>query len=603
MARIRLPIIIILAWSTLLPSALIGSDPPPSRPIWRPTGTTAASAPQHETGGGVTQASHQEPARSNAAPPHASPSIQSPVQQAVSPQVPDPASVIPPGEVRMYTVEAMLQRQYADAVVQGRVTPASASIRQPAPAPPTEPASAIAPAPPADAPPPAKSAEAPATTPLPAAPSITSPQKISPSASQPQGIIPPAPDGPQAWSTCAPNSCDVFGGCDSCLPGGSRFVFSPGDDVYPRIEVGGLLQIDAIWFQQDGSTEDVVGDVQDATDVRRARLHARGDLADDVSFMLEFDFGLVGRPNFMDTYVQFDDVPGLGAVRLGHWVQPFGLCAATSVRELLFLERGLPFIFMPFRQVGAGFKNSTQDERTLWAFSVYRFPTDVFAGSFGDSGYGLSGRVSRLLIDHAPVGRTLHIGGSYTANFPTSDQIRIATPPEVGFTQLDLSSGTPFPPYVDTGIVTTHSYQLLGGELAGNWGPLLIQYELVYAFLNQEEGPALTFPGSSLEVAYVLTGEHHSYRKQAGSYARVIPKKPFGSGGSGAWEIAGRCSHIDLSDENIQGGKLTDFTFGLNWYLNRFTKLQANYIHAILDRGTADNGHSNIAAIRAQIDF
>jgi phosphate-selective porin OprO/OprP len=59
----------------------------------------------------------------------------------------------------------------------------------------------------------------------------------------------------------------------------------------------------------------------------------------------------------------------------------------------------------------------------------------------------------------------------------------------------------------------------------------------------------------------------------------------------------------------VQGGKLTDLTFGLNWYLNRYTKFQLNYIRACLDHSSAvygpvvNNSSADIIALRAQIDF
>ncbi|HCS52612.1 MAG TPA: porin, partial [Planctomycetaceae bacterium] len=72
---------------------------------------------------------------------------------------------------------------------------------------------------------------------------------------------------------------------------------------------------------------------------------------------------------------------------------------------------------------------------------------------------------------------------------------------------------------------------------------------------------------------------------------------------TGAWEIAGRWSYIDLNDENIQGSRLNDLTAGLNWYLNPYTKFQWNYIHAMLDSPLNGDSSADIFAMRAQVDF
>ena len=61
--------------------------------------------------------------------------------------------------------------------------------------------------------------------------------------------------------------------------------------------------------------------------------------------------------------------------------------------------------------------------------------------------------------------------------------------------------------------------------------------------------------------------------------------------------------YIDLDDKNIAGGRLTDLTLGVNWYLNRYTKFQFNYIHAFLTRPVGVDSDADIVALRAQLDF
>ena len=64
--------------------------------------------------------------------------------------------------------------------------------------------------------------------------------------------------------------------------------------------------------------------------------------------------------------------------------------------------------------------------------------------------------------------------------------------------------------------------------------------------------------------------------------------------------MAARISHLDADDGMLDGGKLTDVTAGVNWYLNPNTRVMFNYVLADLD-GFSDLSHA--FQVRFQIDF
>lgn len=385
-------------------------------------------------------------------------------------------------------------------------------------------------------------------------------------------------------------------------------------NTYPTARITGFFQADAGWFHQEVGNVAAVGDIQDGADFRRARLAATGDVWDNVKYMVEFDFATPGRPNFMDVWLQMQDIAG-GNVRIGQFRHPFGMDGLTSVKELTFLERGLPFAFLPFRQIGAMYQTHSEGELMTWAISGFRFPTDAFGGNVGDNGgYGLATRLTALLIDGGNDG-VLHIGGGYSFGDPANDVVRYRNQPEFFVAETGgaglVPGGVPtnVPPFVDTGLIPANNFNLLNAELGASSGALHAQAEVFFAMVNQQTGPNLTFPGAYAQIGYILTGESRPYNRKAGVFGRVVPNNPFGNGGTGAWEVAGRWSYIDLNDANIQGGRLNDLTFGLNWYLNKHTKFQFNYIHAFLGSSSATSGpvitdsNADIIALRAQIDF
>ena len=99
------------------------------------------------------------------------------------------------------------------------------------------------------------------------------------------------------------------------------------------------------------------------------------------------------------------------------------------------------------------------------------------------------------------------------------------------------------------------------------------------------------------QTSFFITGEHRPYK--LGVFTGVEPETSFGNGGFGALELAARYSHLDLDDDVINAGKLSDITFGINWYLNSHSRIMLNYVRSDL----VDVGVANILGMRLQVDF
>jgi phosphate-selective porin OprO/OprP len=398
--------------------------------------------------------------------------------------------------------------------------------------------------------------------------------------------------------------------------------------TFPKIKLSGFFHADAGYFHQGAASFTTFGDINDSAGFRRARLAAVGDVFDNVSYVLEMDFATPGRPSFMDVWLDVHDVRLLGNVRIGQWRQPFGMSALTSVRELMFLERSLSFAFVPFRQVGVGFHDANADETVTWAFSGFRFPTDTFGnagspatplpadGTLGDEGYGLAGRVTARLWGDPDCGPLLHVGGDYAYLRPGTNAIEYRSPPEYGGPFVGPLGNQPSVPFfVDTGVVPTQNIHLYNFEVGGRLGSLYGQSELTYAVVETPLGYE-TLPGVYVQAAYLLTGEVRPYNAAGGVFGRVKPLANFGQAtGWGAWELAVRYSYIDLNNAYTLGlpppnagapafgGRESNVTFGVNWYLNQYAKFQFNYIDARLNRNPVGRSDTGIFAARAQLDF
>ena len=319
----------------------------------------------------------------------------------------------------------------------------------------------------------------------------------------------------------------------------------PADEEpdFPLVRLTGFFHADAAWFDQDaanrlalGNGDPVAGDIQDGAGFRRARLAATGEAWNNVGYLLEMDFAFPGRPSFMDVWLDIDDAVGPANLRVGQFRQPFSMSGLTSAKELPFLERGLPFVFLPFRQIGVMTYGQGDDQRMTWAVSGFRFPTDVFGSNVGDNGgYGLSTRLTRLLVGRDVKTGLVHVGGGYTFADPANDVVRFRGQPEVFVGQEDNLApvGVPsaVPAFVETGLIPTENLSLFNAELAVARGSFYAQSEAIFAYVQQQGGPGLTFPGAYAQAGYLLTGEVRPYENDAGVFDGVLPHRSVGREG------------------------------------------------------------------------
>jgi len=413
----------------------------------------------------------------------------------------------------------------------------------------------------------------------------------------PDASVPPAAAGQQSF-------------LDLCQPGaaGAAPDQAGGSTRYPIFRITGVFQVDTIYVDQTKNNVAAVGPAQDAVDFRRARLAATGNVTEDITYIVEFDFAAV-QPTFVDVFANWTNFPVVGNVRVGRWRQPFGMSEMTSIRELPFLEHPLTFPLAPFRQTGIGIFDTAGADRLTWALSGYRFQSDPDGNVIGNRGYGLATRVTGLLYqadDH----HLFHVGGDYSFDAPATNTLRYASHPEIfgGGNGFIPEEATTNPNFVDTGTMSIYHVNLFNAEAAWLSGPFALQSEARWSRVDQRTGGERTLPAAYVLCRYVLTGEDLTYNKKAAVFTRVQPRRPVqfrGPRGWGAWELAGRWSYIDLNGTNGHGigGQLNDLTFGINWYLNSFTKWQFNYIHAYLNQPATGRSQADFYGLRFQLDF
>ena len=402
------------------------------------------------------------------------------------------------------------------------------------------------------------------------------------------------------------------------------------DAKKPSLTISGQVQADNVYFGQDEESRVDVGDLQDGAQFRRLRLGARGTSFGVLDYSLGVDFALANQPSYLDNYLEWKDLPYLQHIRAGHYFEPFSLERVTQNRNNTFMERSLVDTFAPARNMGVMAYGNTENERATWAIGTFRTNSDNIGNDSFDSGQALTMRGTTLpWWDEASDGRFyLHLGGAYSYRDAYQGRVRFRNTPEIRKQQPANVFGPVGPPspsnyindapgpfapiFVDTGFIAADHFQLFDPEFALILGPLSLQSEYAFAVVDQIGGPSLFFNGYMAQVSYFLTGEHRPYDRKQGIHKRLEPFEDFfrvrtkSQGvqtGLGAWEVAARFSNIVLNDKNIQGNNLTDFTVGLNWYLNPYTRWKFNYIRAFLEDTKTNKGNSMTDAYGMRIDF
>jgi len=325
---------------------------------------------------------------------------------------------------------------------------------------------------------------------------------------------------------------------------------------------------------------------------RQARIDLTGTVGKRIYFRMQVDVTGESKADFSpssyikDMFVGITGLGPFGRLEAGILKEPISLGVLTSGLHTDFLERALPTNLAPSYNIGFALRNELLDSDLSWAFGVFRGQGD----SGGASAVDIVGRVSGVPWRDEEKGRLLHVGAAYKIEVGDFD-IDFRARPETHWGDR----------WIDTGDIVSEQAHLLGLELAGIWRSLSFQAEWLSSWVTQPSGPTLHFWGLYGQASYFLTGEQRHYLESSRVFGRLKLKRPFSLHDRtwGALELAARYSYLDLDDRSIRGGRLSDVSLGLNWYLLSNLKLMLDYTWARLNG--SDDG--NLVGMRFQLDY
>ncbi|NCC73878.1 MAG: hypothetical protein EOM06_10820 [Sphingobacteriia bacterium] len=278
----------------------------------------------------------------------------------------------------------------------------------------------------------------------------------------------------------------------------------------------------------------------------RARIGVQGMIPYDFAYYVVVEYSPFISPNpyLLDAFVTYNRFKW-ARVSLGSFKSPMGLEVNTPCNGLITVYRSTVStqLVSPFRDLGLVFMGG--DQKTKLQYQL---------GIMNGSGLGTFDKnkkkdlVGRLLF--RPV-ENIHIGGSFRYGYPSYNN--------------DEDSRTTF-----------------GFEAKANYENFTLMGEYI-----MDEGDYNRDLGGGCSGELITLGD-----KRSGAWAALAYKTK--------WDVEPVFKFDYFDSGNAQDYKETNLTFGVNYYLNDWTRLQANYIHRVEDPTDLDN---NRFVIQIQAKF
>ena len=380
------------------------------------------------------------------------------------------------------------------------------------------------------------------------------------------------------------------------------------------MHIGGMAQGDGVWlsgnpnnvFAVPGGGSNGSG-LDDAVDLRRARLLLSGTVYEFFDWALQYDFAnttkddagqgvpnAANSPAALNVDVTVREIPWIGNFRIGNMVTPIGLEHQQFAGFTDFME--FSYLFDAFYgQFSNGFApgvmvfNQTKDQNATVSLGFFKQLNNAFGFGVGDGQNQVTGRATWTpWYDEPSDGRYLmHLGLGATHQDAVRGQARIRSR-----ASLRNGPGAITPILVDTSELDCNGETIIAPELALVLGPLSFQAEYCASFLGNASVPGAPsqgtafFQGFYVQSLYFLTGENREYDRVQGYFGRVRPFRNFypirnrGRNLStlGAWQVGLRYDYLNLRDKAIDGGIAQDGVLGLNWIWNPNMRMQFNYV-------------------------
>ncbi|MEI8210448.1 MAG: porin, partial [Methylococcales bacterium] len=406
-------------------------------------------------------------------------------------------------------------------------------------------------------------------------------------------------------------------------------------DKKHQVRIRGAIQADGHFFSEDGSQKST-----DSFDLKQARIWLEGYVFKNIYYKLMPDFAAGGNI-LPDAYIDYAYDPAINLL-VGKFKPSLSLERLQGDSDGTFLERAFPTYLASNRDVGIqvhgafgkpGYSAESVpgpiDSRNFLTYQLAvengagddgspnnnagatydskEFVGRVFSHPFQHTtpwlegfGFGLAGsygdsNTQALKNQATPIGRTTYL--DYTKTLYTNPD---TTKPNILTSDGDRNRLYPQAywyagPFGVMGEYVTSTQSISGKNSAGK------------AVNIKQDNTAW-----QVLASYVLTGEDNTF----GAVKPIQNFDPF-KGTWGAWQLAARWSELNIDsntfkvvDPSKSANHATAWTLGVNWYLNSYALIRADYEQVSFKGGAgSDANHvsnrpsEHVFATRFQLSF
>ncbi len=367
------------------------------------------------------------------------------------------------------------------------------------------------------------------------------------------------------------------------------------------LNIGADIQIDNRSFFGISSTP-----LPDTILLRRARPTFSGTIYHYIDYFFRPDFGK-GTVAIYDAYAELKYLSH-AKLRVGKFKTPIGLERLQSDDDTTFVERGLPTLLVPQRDIGFQLiRRPDQQTARLRQVGIFNgVPDSALADAAVSDHRDIAARL--FATPFAPDEKNPLKGLGFGLGVTGGNVDGEALPSFSTFGQnsfFTFASGV-----TEAGHRTRlqpQMYYYLGG------------FGLLSELSKNEEGlqkgafrTDMGFRAWQVEGSYILTGERKSFGSPTPRH-NFDPKNH----GWGAWEIAYRFGEFSADEAIYTDGFATPTSSprevhervgGVNWYLNRLFKFTADYGHTAFGGGSSlalggNRSTEKVLTLRFQINF